>query len=147
MPYMLNVTVTSCSRVCGMEARIAQRTGDYGRMNKAQAFALPMTAKPGPSNGNRSEKIERLACIGSTQASAGYDCRNGVPTGIRTPVVAVKGRCPRPLDDGDRKTKRLAEPASNPWWSQAGSNRRPLQCHCSALPAELWPQNQDAKFT
>ena len=26
------------------------------------------------------------------------------------------------------------------WWSQAGSNRRPLQCHCSALPAELWPQ-------
>ena len=25
----------------------------------------------------------------------------GVPTGIRTPVTAVKGRCPRPLDDGD----------------------------------------------
>ena len=27
--------------------------------------------------------------------------RSGVPTGIRTPVTAVKGRCPRPLDDGD----------------------------------------------
>jgi hypothetical protein len=27
----------------------------------------------------------------------------GVPKGIRTPVTAVKGRCPRPLDDGDRK--------------------------------------------
>ena len=26
---------------------------------------------------------------------------NGVPTGIRTPVTAVKGRCPRPLDDRD----------------------------------------------
>ncbi len=26
---------------------------------------------------------------------------NGVPRGIRTPVTAVKGRCPRPLDDGD----------------------------------------------
>ena len=25
----------------------------------------------------------------------------GVPKGIRTPVAAVKGRCPRPLDDGD----------------------------------------------
>ena len=25
----------------------------------------------------------------------------GVPTGIRTPVTAVKGRCPRPLDDRD----------------------------------------------
>ena len=28
-------------------------------------------------------------------------CEYGVPTGIRTPVTAVKGRCPRPLDDGD----------------------------------------------
>src|SRR5574343_806238 len=28
----------------------------------------------------------------------------GVPTGIRTPVIAVKGRCPRPLDDGDVDT-------------------------------------------
>ena len=25
------------------------------------------------------------------------------------------------------------------WWSQAGSNRRPLECHSSALPTELWP--------
>ncbi len=29
---------------------------------------------------------------------------NGVPKGIRTPVTAVKGRCPRPLDDGDKKS-------------------------------------------
>jgi hypothetical protein len=27
--------------------------------------------------------------------------KTGVPKGIRTPVTAVKGRCPRPLDDGD----------------------------------------------
>ena len=26
---------------------------------------------------------------------------SGIPKGIRTPVTAVKGRCPRPLDDGD----------------------------------------------
>ena len=26
---------------------------------------------------------------------------SGVPKGIRTPVTAVKGRCPRPLDDRD----------------------------------------------
>ena len=25
------------------------------------------------------------------------------------------------------------------WWRYAGSNRRPLECHSSALPAELYP--------
>jgi hypothetical protein len=29
----------------------------------------------------------------------------GVPTGIRTPVLTVKGWCPRPLDDGDASLK------------------------------------------
>ena len=29
----------------------------------------------------------------------------GVPKGIRTPVAAVKGQCPRPLDDGDIEKK------------------------------------------
>ena len=33
----------------------------------------------------------------------GWHAVYGVPTGIRTPVIAVKGRCPRPLDDGDCK--------------------------------------------
>src|SRR4051812_43126786 len=31
-------------------------------------------------------------------------------------------------------------PKGEAWWSQAGSNRRPLACHASALPAELWPR-------
>src|ERR1700724_732518 len=35
-------------------------------------------------------------------------------------------------------------PKGEAWWSQAGSNRRPLACHASALPAELWPRNRRA---
>ena len=31
--------------------------------------------------------------------------------------------------------------ATGYWWSQAESNRRPLECHSSALPTELWPLN------
>ena len=36
--------------------------------------------------------------------------KSGVPKGIRTPVTAVKGRCPRPLDDGDlmRESSRVS---------------------------------------
>src|SRR5438128_9337091 len=33
----------------------------------------------------------------------------GVPKGIRTPVTAVKGRCPRPLDDGDATAARTRD--------------------------------------
>src|SRR5450432_4699850 len=29
------------------------------------------------------------------------------------------------------------------WWSQSESNRRPLECHPSALPTELWPHRND----
>src|SRR5436190_24032103 len=39
-----------------------------------------------------------------------------------------------------------AREASEGWWSQAGSNRRPLACHASALPAELWPLNRPARL-
>jgi hypothetical protein len=38
-----------------------------------------------------------------------------------------------------------ARPAVTPVsfeWSQPGSNRRPLACHASALPAELWPHER-----
>src|ERR1700722_9329829 len=37
-------------------------------------------------------------------------------------------------------------PKGEAWWSQAGSNRRPLACHASALPAELWPLRTSARL-
>lgn len=38
-----------------------------------------------------------------------HSLSDGVPKGIRTPVTAVKGRCPRPLDDGDTKIPTKSE--------------------------------------
>jgi hypothetical protein len=40
--------------------------------------------------------------------------KSGVPKGIRTPVTAVKGRCPRPLDDGDLKD--FCDGQRPVWW-------------------------------
>jgi hypothetical protein len=36
--------------------------------------------------------------------------------------------------------RRSKQPATR-WWSRAGSNRRPPQCDCGALPAELRPRS------
>src|SRR5690242_8111687 len=36
----------------------------------------------------------------------------------------------------------VAREASEGWWSQAGSNRRPRECHSRALPSELWPHSR-----
>src|ERR1700735_1463907 len=69
-----------------------------------------------------------------------------VPRGIRTPVASVKGMWSRPLDDGDAGLKSITPGVKN-WWSQAGSNRRPLACHASALPAELWPHVEAGDVT
>ena len=42
-----------------------------------------------------------LRALGRLRLAFAVLFRIGVPKGIRTPVTAVKGRCPRPLDDGD----------------------------------------------
>src|SRR3954462_15156738 len=34
--------------------------------------------------------------------------------------------------------------ASEGWWSQTGSNRRPPACKAGALPTELWPRLRNA---
>ena len=92
--------------------------------------------------GPAGDKRKRPPC-GSLQNTL----KSGVPTGIRTPVASVKGRCPGPLDDGDAEIV-LPLKSRGPcgiWWSQAGSNRRPPACHAGALPAELWPHGLEAR--
>ena len=53
------------------------------------------------------------------------------PCGAAAPEFILLGDSPR------RNSSRWGMP---PWWSQGGSNPRPLACHASALPAELWPR-------
>jgi hypothetical protein len=58
----------------------------------------------------------------------------GVPDGIRTRVTAVKGRCPRPLDDGDavrlpgraagRRQSNLSEAIKQHLWCQKPDSSR-----------------------
>src|ERR1019366_4813121 len=42
----------------------------------------------------------------------------------------------------DMASRAEAGVASQGWWSQTGSNRRPHACKARALPAELWPRTR-----
>src|SRR5437868_3872049 len=42
----------------------------------------------------------------------------------------------------DPARRAVAGAASEGWWSQTGSNRRPHACKARALPAELWPRTR-----
>jgi hypothetical protein len=61
----------------------------------------------------------------------------GVPKGIRTPVTAVKGRCPRPLDDGDSRI--MARLSSKAPEGRNQSPRRQPQTHAAPIEAgSIW---------
>jgi hypothetical protein len=74
----------------------------------------PGSRRPGrserrPASSPRRSARGRLRMWRAPRAAAGRPAAresdllgNGVPYGIRTRVAAVKGRCPRPLDEGDR---------------------------------------------
>ena len=50
--------------------------------------------------------------------------------------IAVRVSCWSPR----RKRFYSEAPKRFYWWSQGESNPRPLECHSSALPTELWPR-------
>ncbi len=56
-----------------------------------------------PSNPHASQTVGSLWCRPNKNATRRWRLYFGVPRGIRTPVTAVKGQCPRPLDDGDSR--------------------------------------------
>jgi hypothetical protein len=105
-----------------------------------------------------------IAARSNSDRSPLYDVRNhasrcpGESVGLRNDVFAddvvtglvdISGRLAEPKlaatsppsPVGLRRDS-LARFASEGWWSQTGSNRRPHACKARALPAELWPRNQ-----
>ena len=72
-----------------------------------QSDGAQLTARPAWTHRSNSGfegvfRTERWEYVGRSTVDEPYDIENiGVPNRIRTGVAAVKGRCPRPLDDGD----------------------------------------------
>ena len=76
--------------------------------------------------------VARKMCDCRTSPSSPFGLRRGEPS--LTSLRGTYRACPA-----------VAREASEGWWSQAGSNRRPRHCERRALPAELWPHSASGK--
>lgn len=93
---------TPSSPCCGDQGRDLRLTGFRRMQSRLLSYRNPITksitGRDGPGSTTR-----MMLGIGS-----------GVPKGIRTPVTAVKGQCPRPLDDRDFLVSRVGiEPTTH----------------------------------
>src|ERR1700683_837042 len=80
------------------------------------------------------------------RAEAGEDVKYTFVGGPSSPKGATTRQASlgsRPESGGACRAE--AGEASEGWWSQAGSNRRPRHCERRALPAELWPHRDRAQ--
>ena len=75
---------------------------------------------------------------GTRRRPAGRGAEDYTARVWRTTYAEVSPPKP-PAADQTVRVRLMRSGEAECWWSQAGSNRRPLACHASALPAELWP--------
>ena len=79
--------------------------------------------------------VELFDCNGVSFGAATRSLNTTISAGAADPQHAPTfPRCSRKVTG-----KRIRSLPESVWWSQAESNRRPLECHSSALPTELWP--------
>jgi hypothetical protein len=74
---------------------LAVALADTSARSDAPGLATPTGLEPATSavTGRRANRLRYGALLGGAVVR--------IPNGIRTRAAAVKGRCPRPLDDGD----------------------------------------------
>src|ERR1700674_2678651 len=79
-------------------------------------------------------RTPEISCVYSAlRCASDRRPESGVPTGIRTPVLTVKGWCPRPLDDGDASLPEI-DPEQN--LVEPGGIEPPTSCMpCKRSPS------------
>jgi hypothetical protein len=85
-------------------------SSDWGRLEGGRHGASIVNARCSLTDNGFLSGVRKYSSGTRIEIRAKLSCSNcvrkvfGVPTGIRTPVLTVKGWCPRPLDDGDYRS-------------------------------------------
>ena len=81
--------------------------------------------------------LDRLVFEEEPACHRGVRARHDVEPDVHAAAKKLTRNCHRNRRSKCPRTPGLAQRSFQ--WSQPGSNRRPLGCHPSALPTELWP--------
>ena len=95
----------SCRAVCAAQSPKGSRSRPNHRGTRScsawRGKRLRSCLK-GPDHTNTPSRPAYWGIVGDNETVKSENPRNiGIPKGSRTPVFAVRGRCPGPLDDGD----------------------------------------------
>ena len=111
--HTLRHTGASAMVAAGVSLRVVQEIGGWTSLRMLERYAHPTgeemqravrvlgEQKTGTKTGTAVRATHRASRSERRQRVGGLEDESGVPNGIRTRVLALKGLYPRPLDDGD----------------------------------------------
>ena len=111
--HTLRHTGASAMVAAGVSLRVVQEIGGWTSLRMLERYAHPTgeemqqavrvlsAPKPGTKTGTAARPRRRRSNPERRQRVVGLEDEDGVPNGIRTRVLALKGPYPGPLDDGD----------------------------------------------
>jgi hypothetical protein len=112
------------------------------------ASIAPIRSRRRPCPHRRCRRLKRRSSTAKAPRARAHGRRIASPrpmsvaTGSRTiatPMQIATWWCCRAGLRARRGRRRIERRGFSRWWSQGESNPRPLECHSSALPTELWP--------
>ena len=123
--HVLRHTGASAMVAAGVSLRVVQEIGGWTSLRMLERYAHPSGEEmqravrvlsdqtTGTKTGTAADRALLAGDTEERKRVVGFEDRGGVPNGIRTRVLALKGLCPRPLDDGDGQGGLASEPRAS----------------------------------
>ena len=140
--HVLRHTGASAMVAAGVSLRVVQEIGGWTSLRMLERYAHPtgdemeravrvLAETTGAKTGSSANRTITAEEPETRQRVVGLEDWDGVPNGIRTRVLALKGPRPRPLDDGDAEGEANVKSYHAPWNSGDGAvPRRSLRHGC-----------------
>ena len=138
--HVLRHTGASAMVSAGASLRVVPEIGGWTSLRMLERYAHPsgeemqraVRVLSDQTTGTSTSRAIRNEDCETRKRVVGFEDQAGVPNGIRTRVLALKGLCPGPLDDGDVRITFAGEPRASGW--RLGGHDAIEQRRCAQHP-------------